>query len=253
MRVTFLGQAGVLLEAAGEQLLLDPYLTDNANAPSGGVWARAVPIPVDVLSYRGARAIVTSHEHIDHLDPLTIAPLLACSPQTMLLAPQHALAHLPWLAPSTQLVGMRGEGERYEFGPFLVTSLPAAHSADYRLEYSPEHGHRWCSVVVEAGGQRVFHAGDTVDWEGFAAAVGQVDLACVPINGRGREEQGIVGNLDELEAAALCRAVGARHALALHWDMFTANPGDPVRFAAEFAGTDVAVHAGPAPLSFTID
>lgn len=58
--------------------------------------------------------------------------------------------------------------------------LPAAHAADYSLERTSEDGHRWCSVVVEAEGTIVFHAGDTVSYDGFAELIRPVDLACVP-------------------------------------------------------------------------
>lgn len=252
MKVTFLGQAGVLLEAAGERLLIDPYLSDNLNALSNGFWARGVPIPIDLRELVGAAAVVCTHEHPDHLDPVTVASLLTASPGTVLVAPAAALTSLPWLVDPGQLHGMRGEGDTRTFGPFTVRSIPAAHAGDYTVERTGEHGSRWCSVVVEAEGVTVFHAGDTVDYDGFDAAIGPVDVACVPINGRGREDQGIVGNMDEIEAADLCRRLPARHALAIHWDMFPVNPGDPAKFAAALDGSGVVVHAGPAMTSFEV-
>src|SRR3954462_11638587 len=89
--VTFLGQAGVLLEAAGERLVIDPYLSDNLNALSDGFWARGVPIPMSVRDLVGTAAVVCTHEHPDHLDPVTVAALLTASPSTVLVAPAAAL------------------------------------------------------------------------------------------------------------------------------------------------------------------
>lgn len=248
MKVTFLGQAGVALESGGRTILVDPFLTDSLNSMTNGFWKRGLPIPVDVREFRGAEAIVCTHEHADHFDPLTIAPLLAISPGTRLVAPSAALTQLPWIVDPEQLEPMRGEGEVHELGPFRVVSLPAAHTAEYGLEHTVEHGHRWCSVVIEADGVRVFHSGDTVDWDGFAEAAGTVDVACVSINGRGREEQGIVGNMDPAEAADFCRRVGARQALAMHWDMFAVNPGDPEEFARRLESCDITPVYG-APLT----
>jgi len=248
MRITFLGQAGVAVESQGHTILVDPYLTNALDQMSGGFWRRGIPIPVDVREFKGADAVVCTHEHADHLDPLTVAPLLAVSPETRLIAPQAAVETLPWIVDPAQRTGMRGEGEVHEVGPFRIISLPAAHTADYRLEHTPERGHRWCSVVIEADGARMFHSGDTVDWDGFAEAIGRVDVACVSINGRGREDAGIVGNMNPAEAASLCRRIGARRALAMHWDMFPVNPGDPEAFAAELDGSGIDVRWG-APLT----
>ena len=253
MKVTFLGQAGVLLEAQGERLLIDPYMSDNLNALSNGFWARGIPIPMPISDLVGCRAVVCTHEHPDHLDPVTVAALLTASRDTVLVAPAATVPSLPFAVPAEQIRGMRGENDTHTFGPFTVRSIPAAHASDYTLEQTAEHGSRWCSVVVEADGRTVFHAGDTVDYDGFDRAIGPVDVACVPINGRGREDQDIVGNMDEMEAADLCRRLPARHALAIHWDMFPVNPGDPDKFRAALDGSGITVHTGPATYSFEVD
>lgn len=242
MRVTFLGQSGLVLTAAGETLLIDPYLSDIGRLLDARLWSRAVPIPVSPRDLAGALAVICTHEHVDHCDPLTVAPLLACSPSTLLFAPAAALTNLPFAVSTLQLRPLRAEGEQFTVGPFTITPIPAAHSDAYGLERTEADGHRWMSVIVEAAGVRLFHAGDGVGYDGLAAAVGRVDVACIPINGRGREKQGIVGNFDAVEAADMCRGLGARHAVPLHWDMFAVNAGDPHAFARHLHDDDIAVH-----------
>jgi L-ascorbate metabolism protein UlaG (beta-lactamase superfamily) len=107
-------------------------------------------------------------------------------------------------------------------------------------------------VIVEADGVRIVHTGDTVDFDGYAEMIGTADLVCLPINGRGREDKKIVGNFDPAEAADLCRRVRAREALALHWDMFPVNPGDPAAFAAALKGSGIEVHFGPPMYTFSL-
>lgn len=242
MRVTFLGQSGIVIEAAGERLVIDPYLSDFGRVVSNGVWKRDLPIPMAPHELAGALAVICTHEHVDHLDPLTVAPLLAVSPSTVLVAPVAALRDLPFAVRTEQLRPVRGEGETLTLGPFTVTSLPAAHSQSYTLERSEEDGHRWSCVVVEAEGVRLFHTGDAVEHEDLVSLVGDVDIACVPINGRGREADDIVGNFNAAEAANLCRRLHARHAVPLHWDMFHINSGDPAAFERALAGSDITVH-----------
>jgi len=106
---------------------------------------------------------------------------------------------------------------------------------------------RYLGYVVELGGLRVYHAGDTVPYDGLEAEVAALtpELALLPINGRSaeREAAGIVGNLDEEEAVDLASAIGASVLVPIHWDMFAENPGDPasvVRLATR-RHPDVAV------------
>jgi L-ascorbate metabolism protein UlaG (beta-lactamase superfamily) len=249
--VTFLGQSGLVLESRGERVLIDPYLSDLLDGWSNGKWRRAYPVPVAVTDYIGALVVVATHEHEDHLDPLTVAPLLAASIETRLLLPAAAISKICWPVPSSRVQTMRGEGEAFDYGPFRIISLPAAHSTDYKLEFSRENGHRWCGVMVEAEGLRLLHTGDSVDFDGYSELVGHADVVCVPINGRGREDKGIVGNFEPEEAAAFCRRVGAHEVLALHWDMFPVNPGDPKAFANALSETGIEVHYGPPMYSFS--
>lgn len=59
----------------------------------------------------------------------------------------------------------------------------------------------------------------------------RVELALLPINGRdaAREALGIVGNLDEEEAARLAARAAVDALVPMHYDMFEANPGSPAR------------------------
>jgi L-ascorbate 6-phosphate lactonase len=240
MKLTYLGQSGVILESEGERIVIDPYLSESARLVNPR-WSRVLPIPMPPSALAGSLAVLCTHEHIDHLDPLTIAPLLEASPRTDLYASEAAIRSLSFVVDVARVHGLRGEGESLEIGPFTIRPVPAAHSVTYTLEQT-DIGHRWLGFVVETEGLRVFHAGDAVDYPGLAEAIGTVDLACVPINGRGREDRDIVGNFEPAEAADLCRRVNASHALAMHWDMFAENPGDPGAFRAALAGSGVIAH-----------
>ena len=94
--------------------------------------------------------------------------------------------------------------------------------------------------MVELGSLRLYHAGDTIDFDGLAERLRElaIEVALVPINGRSaeREAADIVGNLDSSEAVALAAAARARVAIPMHYDMFAANLGDVGAFATDLPG-----------------
>lgn len=85
MRVTYFGQACTLIEVAGKKILTDPWLTEGAYfgmwfhthlLAEAGITPETFPKEVDFL--------FLSHEHEDHVDPLTLRhfsphiPVLIC-------------------------------------------------------------------------------------------------------------------------------------------------------------------------------
>jgi L-ascorbate metabolism protein UlaG (beta-lactamase superfamily) len=54
----------------------------------------------------------------------------------------------------------------------------------------------------------------------------------IPINGRDhmRESRGVVGNMNETEAAWLCAEVSPAFAIPMHYDAIASNTGDPGHF-----------------------
>jgi len=94
---------------------------------------------------------------------------------------------------------------------------------------------RYLGYVVETPDGRLYHAGDTLRWDGLAELLRghRVDVALLPINGRDsqREAQDVVGNLDAGEALALARDAGAGTVVPMHYDLMEGNLGDVDEFA----------------------
>ena len=89
-------------------------------------------------------------------------------------------------------------------GGLRLTPVPARHGVNVSDSYNfgeqlSEGKIRYLGYVVELGGVRAYHAGDTVIYEGQVELIGALKphLALMPINSRGfyREtERNIVGN-----------------------------------------------------------
>lgn len=231
--LSWFGQASVALRLGGTTVLIDPFLSPHPE--------RLVPPPFAAEEARGVDLVLVTHDHLDHLDEAALPAIAAASPHALVVVPEEVVERVVELGVERSRVqGLPPDG-RTEIGAVTVEAVPACHgegTADaYRL--GPFLGY-----VVSAGGARVYHAGDTILFDGLVERLRQlgIDLALLPINGRDeeREAQGIVGNMDAREAAQLAQAIGADAVVPLHWDMFAVNPGDPAAFVAA-ARTTVVV------------
>ncbi len=221
-----LGQSGFAIKGEDTIAYIDPYLSDSITA-SGGP-ARRFPIPVDPATIRHAQAVFATHEHMDHADGSTLGPLMAASPQAMLItSPQGREIALRAGVP-TERVTVPRLGEPVTLGDLTYTAIPAAHYA-YTVD---DAGHaRWMGFLIRCNGVTIYHAGDTILVPEMLSALGgqRIDLALLPINGRDffRERQDVVGNLWPREAVDLAVAINARVLIGMHNDLFAENRVNP--------------------------
>ena len=196
--VWWLGQSGFLIGHEGRHLLVDPYLSDSLTEKYEGTetpHVRMHPHVVAPEQLAFVDVVLSTHGHTDHLDGETLRAIGA---------PVVAPARIVELARerSGGEVTPISEGETVEVGGFRVQAVPAEHPGEHCVGY-----------VIEAGGRRLYHSGDTT-W--VDPGVRGVDVALVPINGK-------LGNLDGPEAARLAHTVEAALAVPCHYDMFEFN------------------------------
>jgi L-ascorbate 6-phosphate lactonase len=233
VELAWLGQSGFLLRAAGASLLVDPFLSPHPD--------RLVAAPDEPEAFAGVDAVLVTHEHLDHLDADACRALAAASPATAFVVPRPITAEVSALGIGDERIVAVQPGERAALAASTVAAVPACHGVHpedaYTLGRELSDGLvRFLGYVVEIGGLRIYHAGDTIDFDGLADTLRDLDVvvAMLPINGRRpeREAQDIVGNLEPAEAADLAAAAGARIAVPMHYDMFAANLGDVGAFVA---------------------
>ena len=223
--LVWFGQSSVALRLGGATVFIDPFLSPHPE--------RLVPPPFAPEDAHGVDLILITHDHLDHLDELALPAIAAASPKANFVVPEDIVGRITRLGIERARVHGRAADGRIQVAAVTVDAVPACHGegADDAYRLGPFLGY-----VVSSGGARVYHAGDTVLFDGLVDRLRQlrVDLALLPINGRDeeREAKGIVGNIDAREAAQLAHDIGASAAVPLHWDMFASNPGDPGAFVA---------------------
>jgi L-ascorbate 6-phosphate lactonase len=228
--IVALGQAGFALRAGDDLLLVDPFLSPRES--------RLLDATADPAALRGVRAVLATHEHEDHLDLPAWAILAERSPDARFIVaePLVELVTRTGIAPE-RVTGAR-IGTPIELGYARATPVPACHAVEMDDGYSlgdQEHRRpRFVGYVVELGGVRLYHAGDSLTDPAIVGAVAALrpDVAMLPINGRDaeREARGIVGNMTPDEAAQLAHDVGAALAIPMHFDTIRGNTGEPGAF-----------------------
>jgi L-ascorbate metabolism protein UlaG (beta-lactamase superfamily) len=218
MHIWWLGQSGFLVQINGENLLLDPYLSDSLTTKYAGTdtpHERITGLVVDPALLSFVDVVTSSHAHGDHLDEGTLPHVLAGDAAFVCAAgSEHVAAERAGRLPDAVL----GIGNDATFGGFEIEAVPAYH------EGAPEA----VGYVIRNGAYALYHAGDSRRVQGMAEVVAPhgVDVAFVPINGK-------LGNMDGADAARLAFEAGAYIAIPCHHEMFRFNTATTSRFVAE--------------------
>jgi L-ascorbate metabolism protein UlaG (beta-lactamase superfamily) len=226
--VSWLGQAGFALRAGETVALIDPFLS-----PYRG---RAYESSLTPAEATGIDLVLVTHEHIDHFDAEAAPVIAAASPGALFVVPTPIVDMVTKVGvPPDRVVGAQ-PGDRLELAGLAIHPVPARHGVtmDDAYGFGEELSGglvRFLGYVVDAGGVRLYHAGDTIHYAGMETRLADmhIDLAMLPINGRDpeRESRNIVGNLNEREAAWLAREIRADLLVPMHYDLFDRNRGYP--------------------------
>lgn len=228
----WLGQSGFLLKWRGRHLLLDPYLSDSLTrkyAATDKPHVRMTRRVVDPARLDFVDVVTSSHNHTDHLDAETLAPLLAANPRVQVVVPaaNRDFAAQRLGVPAERLIGI-DDGESRQLAGFTLHAVPAAHET---VERDAAGRCLFLGYVVQFGPWTVYHSGDTLRYADMLPRLSawKIDLALLPINGRAPQRR-VAGNLNGEEAARLAHDLAARLVIPCHYDMFTFNTADPRSF-----------------------
>ncbi len=221
-QLTWLGQAGFLLETLHTRLVIDCFLT-----PTPGVREPFCTVqdlgPIDYA--------LVSHEHRDHLDGPTLRQLRQENPGLTVIVPESIQNEVTrWDIPEAAMMAAR-PGEALQFGDGFIHPIASAHGVDVADGYGVgDPPGRFLGYVVSWDGFSLYHSGDTVWYPGLVPSLESLGVvaALLPINGRSfvRESENVVGNLNPEEAAWLAYAMGVSWWAPMHYDTYPNNLGD---------------------------
>jgi len=253
--LAWLGQAGFAVRGVEVTALVDPFLS-----PYEGRRYESALRPTDCA---GLDAVLCTHEHVDHLDRAAVGEMARRSPRAVFVVPTPIVDMVTEAGvPADRVVGMQ-PGDVVDLSGLRVRAVAARHGVTmddaYGFGEALSGGMvRFLGFVLDVAGVRLYHAGDTIHYDGMEGALRELrpDVAMLPINGRDaeREARGIVGNLDERESAWLAEAMDAGVLVPMHHDLFAGNRGWPAHVVewVERDGRDVTVLVPPRDVPFVV-
>ncbi|WP_214409674.1 MBL fold metallo-hydrolase [Sphaerisporangium fuscum] len=242
LQVVWLGHASTLVEIEGRRVLFDPVWSRRVS-PSRLVGPKRLhPVPVELDRLPPIDAIAISHDHYDHLDLATVRALTGFQ-QAPFIVPLGIGAHLAkWGVPAERVIELDWEEEARVAGLRFVATA-ARHFSGRAFSRNDT---LWGSWVVAGERRRVFYAGDSGYFDGYArigADHGPFDLTLMPIGAYSPAWPDI--HMDPEEAVNAHIDLGGELMLPVHWATFTlalhpwAEPVD--RLWAEAKARDVRV------------
>ena len=211
MKITWIGQAGIMMETEDTCILVDPYLSDSCGKKNPKS-ARRIPVDEALLKVRPQILLIT-HDHLDHLDPETLEHYLSSEEKILVLAGANAWEKLRAMGGNHNYVRMT-PGCEWSVGSLRITAVSACHSDVTAVGF-----------LIQEGNKQYYVTGDTLyDQTIFAQIPRNVEAVFLPINGVGN-------NMNAKDATRFAQRIGAKYSVPLHFGLF--DDLDPSSFEAK--------------------
>ncbi|MCK4589788.1 MAG: MBL fold metallo-hydrolase [Nanoarchaeota archaeon] len=203
VQIKWLGHASFKILGEGKVIFIDPYQIDPSE-------------PADI--------ILVTHAHFDHCSLEDIDKIREKS--TVIVAPADCAAKL---GNNVKTVAV---GETVEIEGIKVTGVPAYNTHRFRspgvLFHPKEAG--WLGMVLEIGGVKIYHAGDTDKIPEMKSI--ECDVALLPVGG--------TYTMDAEEAAEAANLIKPDIAIPMHWGKIVGSEDDAKKFS-EKANVEVRI------------
>ena len=199
MKITWLGQAGLLLEKGDFKIMIDPYFSDSVAKVNPKNYRR-VPMREEFWAVK-PDVLIFTHNHLDHYDPATAQKLLSGG-NMLVLAPGSVWGEVRKLGGDHNYVLFNRHTSWTEKG-IRFTAVKAEHSDPTPI-----------GVIIDDGERKYYITGDTLyNEEIFADIPKDIYALFLPVNGAGN-------NMNKVDAARFAQRIGAKKVVPIHFGMF---------------------------------
>jgi len=209
MKITYLGQAGLLFDTGKLKIMLDPYLSDSVKKVNP-LNFRRVPV-LESLFDIDPDVMIFTHDHLDHYDPETAPRFFAKTDKKMVvLCPSSVFEKAKAHGNGHNYVDFNRHSEWTE-GDIRFTAVKATHSDPFAI-----------GVIIEDlnENKKYYVTGDTLyNSDIFSDLPDDLYAVFLPINGVGN-------NMNVRDAERFAKRTGAEISVPLHVGMFDENTPD---------------------------
>jgi L-ascorbate 6-phosphate lactonase len=208
----WLGHSAFIVRFANITFYVDPCLS-RPGAPLQG------------SDVKHADMILATHAHPGHLDAPSIAAMLEGSKGAKVVLPKSAadtaraqgIAYPRMTTTDSDLRIEYFKGNLYG----RIYAVPSAHP---QLDWTAPGGYPYLGYLIRFGRWTIYHAGDSVNYEGLANRLRpyNVNVALLPVGGK---------NFPASEAAQLAEDIGASWLVPMHY-----QPGQESDFVTHMLG-----------------
>lgn len=200
MKITWLGQAGLLFDTGKTKVMIDPYLSNSVEAINPNNWRR-VAVDESLFAIKPDVMLFT-HNHLDHYDPDTVKRFITADTQMLVLAPSSVWGEVRKIGGKNNFV-LFDRHTLWTENDISFYAVKAQHSDAFAI-----------GVVIKAEGKTYYVSGDTLySTEIFSDLPEDIDVAFLPVNGMGN-------NMNMTDAAAFAQKIGAKQVVPLHIGLF---------------------------------
>ena len=200
MKITWLGQAGLLFEISGMKIMIDPYFSDSVEKINPLNYRR-VKVLDDFFDIKPDIMIFT-HNHLDHYDPETVSKFISDNSKITVLAPSSVWAEVRKYG---------GNNNYVQFNRHTVWTECEICFTALKAEHSDEHA---IGVIIDNKINKYYVTGDTLyNEEIFRDIPDDIYAVFLPVNGVGN-------NMNMEDARKFCERISPEFAVPIHCGMF---------------------------------
>ena len=209
MKITYLGQAGLLFEKNDLKIMIDPYLSNSVEAINPKNYRR-VAVDESFFEVR-PNVMIFTHNHLDHYDSETVKHFINENSGITVLAPQSVWNEVRKFGGNNNFV-LFNRHTRWTENGIRFTAVKAEHSDPTPI-----------GVIIDDGEKKYYVTGDTLyNEEIFTDIPSDIFALFLPVNGVGN-------NMNKFDAVAFAQRIGAKKTVPLHIGMFDELSADDLQ------------------------